>query len=413
MKSPEDFDDEIVEMSYALDGWIPVSHRLDKIYPNKYITGLTNDSLIYANSCIADGCGVSKSCYIDKSSLLIDAGGGKHSCYTSMSELSIEVSDRKQSCGVSKSELSTELLEYLIQFSIEKVLNIYSIKSIFLNFDERLNTGLILYNICTPNVIYCIHTKKKALVEIVEQFEHKKNISRIFFQNSSRRSLIDVNIINSKICDHTYILDELNSCYYFVENSVGVMFLENKIDHLNSFEKIVNFKNMCNKVLLANGIIIITYFNTSDNYSENDFFECESSNDYLEQKNLILDKADENILEFRSRTKFITMFRCDLSSRASVYNLIRYENFFVMFGSSYNFYDIQHIRSFLCEDRHKISVRVELVKNILNYTVLHELIPFETKTVKDYLKKNQKYLTLKNTNDFSLVSQFSVLVLRK
>jgi hypothetical protein len=48
MKSPEDFDDEIVEMSYAPDGWIPVSHRLDKIYPNKYITGLTNDSLIYA-----------------------------------------------------------------------------------------------------------------------------------------------------------------------------------------------------------------------------------------------------------------------------------------------------------------------------------------------------------------------------
>jgi hypothetical protein len=342
--SPEKFDGEIIEMCFKENKWYPYSHRKDKIFPNKYITGLTNDGLLYLNNdknkknstnkC-DDKCTntFSNKCDDTFSNKFDDKCINKFAdkCHDKCDDICIDTFSNKFS---NKSNNLNEIFPYITQYIFETLSNIYPISSVLVSFEDfRQDTCLTIYNITSPSEIYCVHSSREVIVQVVENLALKPPLTKIFFNNTVRKNVLDLNIINMDL-DNPLLIDELNKCYHFIENSIDTVVIELTAYKLNSISKMLNFRKLCSKILSPNGIIIIFHYNLPDKYTEKD------ETDYLKECNL----------------------------------------------KEYSFSIQQSIEKFLREPHYKFGCHIgniSFLKKI--FSVVDEIVPFENQTIKDYI----------------------------
>jgi hypothetical protein len=201
-----------------------------------------------------------------------------------------------------------------------------------------------------------------------------------------------VNILNFSLDRYTDIIDELNSCYSFVENSIEVIYIEMSAFALNTITKIINFRDLCNKILTPNGIIILSYFNLSTEADDTDYLNCIDSNDFRERNDISISKYNIEILDYRKNVPNLTVFKCYIPETiAKEYSLIKIANDkFLMPGSRFIFSEIQILRKFLMEPRtkfHQYIGNINFIKSL--FTVVEEITPWESQTVKEFTEKQR------------------------
>lgn len=239
--NPLKYHNTIVEMSWAIDGWVPLKTRFDKTFSNNYKVGMSIVSLLYDNYH-----------YDNKfnNNLLL---------FTE---------------SIKTLYLNTILL--MNRFILEKHLNKFNNANIFYLFNnESLLTDIFKY--IDIDSLYIMHSKKYKLIHFIEKAQNVKQTMNndVLLQKTKINQFknININCIHSNFSNNNdNILNKLLSKMFYNPNSIDIILIEKFYKICNSYTNIIEFRNFVLSIISKNGIIIITYFN-GDNILDNNNYK--------------------------------------------------------------------------------------------------------------------------------------------
>ena len=233
IENPKSFNDSIIEMSLADDGWVPMRKRNDKPFSNSYKVGLSNSSVMF------NPVGESTNCYFSKKLAF-----GK--------EITTPYHD-----------INSIIRKYIIERSINTLHNKITVLDLA---GGRGADELNLYHSGAIS-IFAADADKDALVQYVERTTSTVNKKHEFLLKESKPinfmpKAIFINAIYAYLNeDNSSIINDIKSRFEYPSKGFDVILMNYAIHYLCHKEKcILALKNLIKSLLKPGGLFICSCF---------------------------------------------------------------------------------------------------------------------------------------------------------
>lgn len=268
-RNPESFNDSIIEMSLAEDGWVPMRKRNDKPFSNSYAVGLSNSSVIF------NPVGESSGSYFSK----------------------------KLAFGTNITNPYHEINGKIRKYIIERSINTLNRKITVLDLaGGRGADELNLYHSGAFS-IFAADADRDALVQYVERTTNTVNLDHEFLLNESKNingmpKSILINAVHAYLNeDNSSIIRDIKSRFEFPKGGFDVILMNYAIHYL-CYKKqcILALKELIKSLLKPNGIFIFSCFDGDsllDSMNENGELKLTAFNIKLIEPEM---KSDEDAI---------------------------------------------------------------------------------------------------------------------
>lgn len=233
LENPESFNDSIIEMSLAEDGWVPMRKRNDKPFSNGYAVGLSNSSVIF------NPVGESSGSYFSK----------------------------KLAFGENITTPYHDINKMIRKYIIERSINTLNRKITVLDLaGGRGADELNLYHSGAYS-IFAADADRDALVQYVERTTNTVNQNHDFLLKESKiingmpKSIL-INAIYAYLNeDNSSIIKDIKSRFEFPKDGFDVILMNYAIHYL-CYKKqcILALKELIKSLLKPNGLFIFSCF---------------------------------------------------------------------------------------------------------------------------------------------------------
>ena len=233
LENPESFNDSIIEMSLAEDGWVPMRKRNDKPFSNSYTVGLSNSSVIF------NPVGESSGSYFSK----------------------------KLAFGENITTPYHDINKVIRKYIIERSINTLNRKITVLDLaGGRGADELNLYHSGAYS-IFAADADRDALVQYVERTTNTVNQNHDFLLKESKNinempKSILINAIYAYLNeDNSSIIHDIKSRFEFPKDGFDVILMNYAIHYL-CYKKqcILALKELIKSLLKPNGLFIFSCF---------------------------------------------------------------------------------------------------------------------------------------------------------
>ena len=233
IKNPDSFNNSIIEMSLAEDGWVPMRKRNDKPFSNSYMVGLSNSSVIF------NPVGESTESYFSK----------------------------KLAFGEDITVPYHEINKVLRKYIIERSINTLNRKITVLDLaGGRGADELNLYHSGAYS-IFAADADRDALVQYVERTTNTVNLNHDFLLKESKNingmpKSILINAIYAFLNeDNSSIIKDIKSRFEFPKEGFDVILMNYAIHYLCYKKRCISaLKDLINSLLKPDGIFVFSCF---------------------------------------------------------------------------------------------------------------------------------------------------------
>ena len=269
MRNPESFNDSIIEMSLAEDGWVPMRKRNDKPFSNSYTVGLSNSSVIF------NPVGESSGSYFSKKLVF------------------------GENITVPYHEINKVIRKYIIERSINTLNRKITVLDLA---GGRGADELNLYHSGAYS-IFAADADRDALVQYVERTTSTVNLGHEFLLNESKNingmpKSILINAVHAYLNeDNSSIIRDIKSRFEYPKGGFDVILMNYAIHYL-CYKKqcILALKELIKSLLKPDGIFIFSCFDGDsllDSMNENRELKLNTFNIKLIEPEM---KSDEDAI---------------------------------------------------------------------------------------------------------------------